>query len=140
VTDTSVAEPDIPKKKSRLTVQRALTLEAVGRLGNHPAAEEVYFETRRTHPNISKATVYRNLAVLEDKGMVRKLTVPQRADRYDHAPHPHHHILCSGCGRIRDLALPYEKQLDDRAAADSGYREISHETVFMGTCPDCARK
>ena len=59
---------------SRNTIQRALVLEAVRSLHNHPTSADVYEAVRRTYPNISRATVYRNLGVLASRGDVLRVT------------------------------------------------------------------
>ena len=56
---------------SRNTIQRALVLEAVRSLHNHPTSADVYEAVRRTYPNISRATVYRNLGVLASRAARR---------------------------------------------------------------------
>lgn len=60
------------------TIQRSLVLDVVNRLKSHATADEVYAEVAATHPNISKATVYRNLNLLSEMGMIRKLEIPDR--------------------------------------------------------------
>ena len=69
---------------TRNTIQRDLVLQAVLDLKNHPTPEEVYEHIRKQHPTISKGTVYRNLNVLVDKGLLLKVDVPDSANRVDH--------------------------------------------------------
>ena len=59
--------------KSRNTIQRSLVLEAVNRLKCHATADQIYEEIVKNHPTISRATVYRNLALLADRGEIRRL-------------------------------------------------------------------
>ncbi len=58
--------------EKRNTIQKQLVLDAVFRLANHPTAEEVYAEVARSHPTVSKATVYRNLGSLSEDGLLRQ--------------------------------------------------------------------
>lgn len=53
---------------NRNTIQRSLVLEAVNKLHCHATADEIYREIIKTHPHISRATVYRNLNLLSDRG------------------------------------------------------------------------
>ncbi|MFQ9678614.1 MAG: transcriptional repressor, partial [Eggerthella lenta] len=64
---------------TRNTIQRALVLEAVQSLHNHPTSADVYEVVRERHPNISRATVYRNLGVLANRGEVLRVEVPNGA-------------------------------------------------------------
>ena len=66
---------------TRNTIQRALVLEAVQSLHNHPTSADVYEVVRARHPNISRATVYRNLGVLANRGEVLRVEVPNGAAR-----------------------------------------------------------
>lgn len=62
--------------EKRNTIQKQLVLDAVFRLANHPTAEEVYAEVARSHPTVSKATVYRNLGSLSEDGLLRHIKMP----------------------------------------------------------------
>ena len=91
----------------RKTIQRSLVLDAVNKLHNHATADEIYDAVIIEHPNISKATVYRNLNTLSEMGEIRKLEIPGGADRYDHCTHNHCHIKCDKCGRLFDVDMDY---------------------------------
>ena len=88
--------------EKRNTIQKQLVLDAVFRLANHPTAEEVYAEVARSHPTVSKATVYRNLGSLSEDGLLRHIKMPGGADRFDHMLLEHHHIICTRCGCFAD--------------------------------------
>ena len=91
---------------TRNTIQRALVLEAVQSLHNHPTSADVYEVVRARHPNISRATVYRNLGVLANRGEVLRVEVPNGADRYDFLNKPHYHAKCRICGGVFDIDMP----------------------------------
>ena len=78
--------------EKRNTIQKKLVLDAVLRLADHPTAEQVYAEVVKEHPTVSKATVYRNLNVLSQSGVLRHIPMPDGADRFDHRLTPHAHI------------------------------------------------
>ena len=93
----------------------------------------------------SQSSLYRNLAVLEQSGAVRRLTSVDEAARYEldeHLTEHHHHFVCSTCGRIDDVTLSEEVetslgQAADRAGAAHGYDVGTHRLELVGTCPDC---
>ena len=124
-------------KQRRNTQQRQLVLDAVRARRDHPSADQIYFDAAAAHPRISRGTVYRNLNVLSEEGEIRHVKVPQGPDRFDLRTEPHYHILCTGCGAVSDVELPYAPELDAQAAALSGYRVSVHRTVFEGLCPAC---
>lgn len=119
------------------TIQRSLVLEAVNRLKSHATADEVYAEVAATHPNISKATVYRNLNLLSEMGMIRKLEIPGGADRFDHICKEHCHVKCEKCGRVFDIEIPYIDGLDNLVENRNGFELTGYDILFRGICPGC---
>ena len=99
--------------EKRNTIQKQLVLDAVFRLANHPTAEEVYAEVARSHPTVSKATVYRNLGSLSEDGLLRHIKMPGGADRFDHMLLEHHHIICTRCGCFADAPASRSAALDE---------------------------
>ncbi|MEG1750945.1 MAG: transcriptional repressor [Raoultibacter sp.] len=122
---------------TRNTVQRALVLDAVQALHCHPTSADVYEVVRAQYPNISRATVYRNLGVLAKKGEVLRVEVPNGADRYDFHNDPHYHMRCRQCGRIFDADMPHIAHLSDSINDTHGFKIDSHQIIFEGICPDC---
>ena len=120
----------------RDTRQRRLVLETLRALGNHPSADQVYFQVRESDPRISRGTVYRNLNLLSDNGEVLHIRVPG-ADRFDHRTDAHYHVICLVCGLVCDADIPYCEQYDPQTATSTGFNIRRHRTVFEGVCPDC---
>ena len=123
----------------RKTIQRSLVLEAVNKLHNHATADEIYDAVIIEHPNISKATVYRNLNTLSEMGEIRKLEIPGGADRYDHCTHNHCHIKCDKCGRLFDVDMDYISGLESNIRDTRGFDFTGYDIIFRGTCPDCKK-
>lgn len=122
---------------TRNTIQRALVLEAVRSLHNHPTSADVYDVVRAKHPNISRATVYRNLGVLANRGEVLRVEVPNGADRYDFFNEPHYHGKCRVCGGVFDIDMPYQENLIAQVIDSYGFTIEGHEIIFDGVCADC---
>lgn len=124
---------------TRNTIQRALVLEAVQSLHNHPTSADVYEVVREKHPNISRATVYRNLGVLANKGEVLRIEVPNGADRYDFRNKPHYHAKCRECGGVFDIEMSHLDDLVARITDTHGFSVEDHEVIFTGLCPHCQK-
>ena len=122
---------------TRNTFQRELVLRAARELRNHPTPDEVFLHTRAQCPSISKGTVYRNIGVLCDEGLLRKIEVPNGPCRVDFRLDKHYPIICKACGRMFDVALDVPDDLCCRAAADQGFLIESHDILFRGLCPEC---
>ena len=121
----------------RNTIQRSLVLEAVNRLQCHATADEIYEEIKKDHPNISRATVYRNLNVLSEMGEIRRLETPGGADRFDHRCHDHCHVRCQKCGRVFDVDVDFITGLEQRIRDAHGFEFTGYDILFRGICPDC---
>lgn len=124
-------------RASRNTIQRALVLQAVRSLRNHPTSADVYEEVRKQHPSISRATVYRNLGVLAERGEVLRVELPNGADRYDFLNKPHYHARCRVCGRVFDVDMPYHADIAQEVRDAHGFSIEGHQIVFSGLCADC---
>lgn len=116
------------------TKQRELILAVTRQACSHPTAEELFRELRLEMPSISLATVYRNLNLLAEHGLIRKLTM-SGADRFEGNMQPHDHVVCTKCGRVFDLKLPSEV-LSDLTAA-SGMTITGYSLIASGICPHC---
>lgn len=125
---------------SRNTKQRAYVLESVRTLCGHPTSADVYEAVRKKHDKISRATVYRNLDVLVDKGEIARIEVPSGAARYDAGLIPHYHLRCRGCGQILDVEMPYLEDLAQRVNASQGFTIEGHQIMFEGVCASCKER
>ena len=72
---------------------------------DHPTADFIYRHIREEYPNISLGTVYRNLALLEELGMVMKISCNDGNEHYDPNVMPHYHFICRGCGAVSDIEM-----------------------------------
>ena len=102
-------------------------------------------EVLRGRRGLKQSSVYRNLAVLEHAGIVRRVLTEEDYGRYelteDLTGH-HHHLICSNCGRVEDVTVPsdLEGTLDrtlDRLAKRAGFADVDHRLDLIGICGDC---
>jgi Fe2+ or Zn2+ uptake regulation protein len=94
----------------RYSKQRELVLQKVEQLCDHPTAEEIFDLAAKECPGLSLGTVYRNLNSLVDAGRVRRVSIPGKADRFDHTLGWHSHLYCNCCGGVVDADVD-EKQV-----------------------------
>jgi Fur family ferric uptake transcriptional regulator len=124
-----------------MTHQRMVILEEVKKDHSHPTADEIFARVRRKMPKISLATVYRNLEMLADRGLIRKLEPGRLQMRFDSETHEHYHLTCMQCGRLEDSVIePADQALAGLNHAlkytnESGI--ISHRLEFVGLCKKC---
>ncbi|AZM87395.1 MULTISPECIES: Fur family transcriptional regulator [Streptomyces] len=123
----------------RMTSQRRVVAEVLDGEHVHLTADEVHARAVDRLPEISRATVYNALGELVALGEVAEVSTDGRAKRYDpNAHHPHHHLVCSGCGLIRDVH-PAGNPLSDLPAGERfGFSVSGAEITYRGLCPNCA--
>ena len=120
----------------RNTVQRKLVLDAVKSLANHPTPEEVYQYIHKSHPTISKSTVYRNLHYLCEIGELLHLPTPNTAEHVDHQTHAHLHCVCRQCKRVFDVE---DSNADIPLPNNSNEFQFEKCYVFFsGICSNCS--
>lgn len=120
----------------RNTRQRQLVLDAVRNRCDHPTAEDIFNDVRAIGPKVSRGTVYRNLNLLEETGMITTVKTPGTM-RFDWRCDGHSHVVCRSCGSVADTPLPYDENLDREAAETTGFTVEAHNVVFEGLCPNC---
>ena len=103
----------------------------------HPTAEAVYLGIKQEFPNISLATVYRNLNLLADTGEILRISPSNGPDRYDANITPHYHFICSECSKVLDMDLKPQTGLDQLANEQFEGTVTNHVTHFFGLCPEC---
>lgn len=124
----------------RLTTQRQIILEELGKVTSHPTANEVYDMVRKRLPRIGLGTVYRNLELMSETGIILKLEVGGTQKRFDATVDPHYHIRCLSCGKVDDIEIPVMEDINKTAADISKYQVLGHHIEFSGVCSDCNDK
>ena len=118
--------------------KRDAILQCVRSTTSHPSAEWVYETVRAQMPDISLATVYRNLSLFKDQGLIMSLGTVNGIERFDGNTAPHVHFICTGCGAVVDLPeIQVPGELNSAAAQASGGRVHSCQLTFTGICANC---
>jgi Fur family ferric uptake transcriptional regulator len=123
--------------KYRMTRQRQVILEELRKANSHLTADEVYQIVRRRLPRISLGTVYRNLEVLSESGVIKKLELGGTQKLFDGKAETHYHARCIRCGRVDDVPGDLSSIISDVFRGVSDYEISGHELVLTGLCPDC---
>ena len=120
--------------------KRDAILACLRQTDQHPSADWVYESVKKQIPDISLATVYRNLNLFKTQGVIQSLGTVQGVERFDGNTAPHVHYICSGCGSVVDLhELHVPAELNNAAALASGGQVDSCQLTFTGLCGKCSR-
>lgn len=121
----------------QVTAQRLAVLAAVSH-GPHGTADDVAKAVRAEIGVISRQAVYDALAILVDKGLIRRIQPAGSPARYeDRAGDNHHHLICRECGRMVDIDCAVGAAPCLTPADDAGYEIDEAEVVYWGRCPGC---
>ena len=126
--------------QTRQTFQKTLTLEAVRTMKCHPTADQVYAFVAEKYPEISRATVYRNLNQLCEAGEIGRVKNPYGADRFDHIAGRHFHFICRKCGSLIDVKLTDVSHLAELCEAQTGAQVEECNIFFEGLCKNCINR
>lgn len=119
--------------------KREIIKDVVVNLKTHPTAEDVYNIVKKDLPNISLATIYRNLNMLAEAGVVNKILIPNHSDRFDSTLHKHHHFLCECCFQVCDIEVGELNIAVDNMSTDT-FVVKDYSLVFNGYCKDCMKQ
>lgn len=126
-------------KMKRSTVQRQIVLATLRKFHIHPTVEEVYAEVVKTHPNISKATVYRNLHQLAEDREIKQVLLPNDMERYDRRTDQHYHFKCKICSSVLDVDIDYLHGINEAVSQKYNFQIDGHDVVFTGICSRCRK-
>ena len=122
----------------RVTPQRQAIFRLLDGNAEHPTVESLYEAARVEMPTISLKTVYQTVHDLEALGEVHLLHVGTGSVRVDpNVEHTHQHMICTKCGRVRDVLVDVD-DLRLPARARQGFDVEDVAVHFRGVCADCA--
>ena len=120
-----------------VTAQRLAVLRAVSDRA-HSTTDDIYNVVRADIGAVSRQAVYDALAVLTDKGLLRRIQPAGSPVRYENrVGDNHHHLICRSCNRMVDVDCAVGHTPCLTAADDSGYEIDEAEVVYWGRCPEC---
>ena len=124
------------RTRTRETRQRRVVYDTIQKTRSHPTADWIFEQVRTEVPKISLGTVYRNLSVLKEEGVIREIYGTDRRAHYDADLSPHGHFICTDCGQIWDVfGIP---EVDWRTLKELVGCEVTEQKLdFQGRCAAC---
>jgi len=124
----------------RMTNQREIILRELRKSKQHLTADELYDIVKKDMPRISLATVYRNLEVLSEAGLIGKLEISGRQKRFDYDVEEHDHVYCVVCHRVDNLDIKIKGVGPREVGVVQGYTITGYRLEALGICLDCQKK
>jgi Fur family transcriptional regulator, stress-responsive regulator len=122
----------------RVTPQRQVIFRLLQDEHSHPTVETLYEHARAEMPTISLKTVYQTVHDLEALGEVHVLDLGTGSVRVDpNVEHAHHHLVCTECGRVRDLSMDFDG-LRVPARYRRNFTVDAVQVIFRGRCETCS--
>jgi Fur family peroxide stress response transcriptional regulator len=123
-----------------VTPQRVTIYSVLMGAKDHPSAEDIYDEVRKSFPDISIDTVYRTLSTFSKMGLIDEVEGYGEAKRYDPVLEPHHHFRCRKCNRIVDFQDEGLNKLRLPVVIRGKYSVFNVKVVAEGLCDKCLVK
>ncbi len=130
----------------KLTPQRRAVIHAITSSQDHLTPAAVFEKVSRDHPGIGLVTIYRTLKLLAELDLICELHTVDNCPSYTTGTSEHHHhLVCSGCGKVVDFTSSDTVRhglstLEARLSQESGFRIDDHVLEFSGLCRGCQKK
>lgn len=126
-------EEQCVKKGLRMTGQRRVIAQVLENAHDHPDVEDLYRRASKIDENISIATVYRTVKLLEETGIIERHEFRDGRARYEIVPEDHHdHLIDLKSGNVIEFANPEIEALQERIAREHGFKLVDHRLELYG--------
>ena len=129
----------LERKSLKLTNQRRTILSQALQASGHFPAEKLLELSKKKDTTISKATVYRTLALLKESKILEEQDFGEGKMLYERAQgrRHHDHFVCVRCGKILEFENEEIEKLQDLEAKKKNFKIVFHSLKLFGTCQQC---
>jgi Fur family ferric uptake transcriptional regulator len=134
-------ESMLSKKGCKNTKLRKAVIGVLDNANVPMSAEEIFLSIKKTGASINLSTVYRNLELMEKKGLVEKTLINDNKSRFELTKHGHrHHLICTDCNRMVALDICPIENIEQDVKDETDFDITGHQLVFYGICPECKKE
>ena len=119
-------------KGVKLTDQRRIIAKVMSEAQDHPDVDELYNRVSEIDSKISIATVYRNVKLFEEAGIIEKLDIGDGRSRYEEAGEHHEHLIDVESGEIIEFQNEELDEMKRQVALNMGYELVDHRLELFG--------
>ena len=127
----------LKESELKATFQRMNILENIEKHG-HMSIEDIYEEVVKTHPSLSLATVYKNIILMVEKGVLVEVPIEGKKSKYELRKEDHIHLVCTECGEVEDK--PHNANADALFTSMTNSENFSlrkQQINLYGVCEHC---
>jgi Fur family ferric uptake transcriptional regulator len=125
--------------KFKKTPARLAISEFLAKVNTPADAEQIMEYLKSKKLNTNKVTVYRVLDFLFRNKIIDKVEFGEGKYRYELRKNHHHHLICTGCGKIQDVEADVVEKLENEIQKDKHFKVQSHSLEFFGLCSNCQK-
>lgn len=119
--------------------KREAILAKIHSTHSHPTADCIYDSLKKEYPDLSLATVYRNLKLFKEEGLITSLVGNTNQELFDGNLHPHGHFICRSCNAVIDIpSLGCESENITAPTEIEGSKIERVAISFYGVCKNCS--
>ncbi len=130
----------LKERDYRLTPQRIELVRLIAVSEGHPSVSELYTKIKGQFPTMSRATVYKTLALLKEIGQVLEIDLRDDSHYDGNRPEPHSHLICLKCNKIIDAEVSLDQESLHKLKQASGFKIPRPQIFLYGLCADCKEK
>ena len=120
-----------------MTHQRHVLYEVMQGMTGHPSPEAIFAEVRQRIPAVSLATVYKNIHIFVEHGILREVSLHHGSQRLEMNERQHHHLVCSRCKTITDIGAEGIALTPQHTDLGVGFQVERYSVDVIGLCAQC---
>lgn len=130
------------RKGYKITPSRRLLVNTIVKSHEHLTPAAIFKRARAEGSGVSLVTIYRTLEILQELGFICEVHGEGSCRSYllRHPAEHHHHLICSGCGKVADFTECDLSNLEVKLAHKTGFKISGHLLELLGLCTGCQEK
>ena len=117
----------------KATIQRGTILKSIDSMG-HMSIDEIYSAVKREYPTLSLATIYKNIILMVEHGIIAEVPISGKKPKYELKKSDHIHLICEACGTIEDMKITKSKE---QVLSVENFKVQNMQINLYGVCREC---
>ncbi len=127
----------LQENELKATFQRINILDLIGKNG-HMSVEDIYEEIIKVHPSISLATIYKNIILMMEKGVLVEVPIAGKKPKYELSKTDHIHLVCTECGEVEDKpCIEVTDKVFNDLSSQEHFKLNRRQVNLYGVCASC---